>query len=92
LPSSRTSLLRVSNPRDVEMGIEAPLIVNAEGTPFKNLMELPNGCICCSAKYWQFGSRNDLLAAIEYLVEINGIRRVVVETNGVADPANVRSC
>lgn len=33
--------------------------------------------------------RNDLLAAIEYLVEVKGICKVVVETNGVADPANV---
>jgi hypothetical protein len=30
-----------------------------------------------------------LLAAIEYLVEVSGIRKIVVETNGVADPANV---
>lgn len=33
------------------MGIEAPMIVNSEGTPFKDFVELPNGCICCSAKY-----------------------------------------
>lgn len=43
--------------QNLEMGIEAPLITNSDGRPFKDFMELPNGCICCSAK-------NDLIAAI----------------------------
>jgi GTPase SAR1 family protein len=34
-----------------EMGIEQPLIVDETGTPFSSFLELPNGCICCSAKY-----------------------------------------
>lgn len=33
-----------------EMGIESPLIQDAEGKPFEKFYELPNGCICCSAK------------------------------------------
>jgi GTPase SAR1 family protein len=34
-----------------EMGIEQPLIMDESGTPFSSFLELPNGCICCSAKY-----------------------------------------
>jgi G3E family GTPase len=33
------------------MGIEQPLIVDETGVPFSSFLELPNGCICCSAKY-----------------------------------------
>ena len=33
-----------------EMGIEQPLIMDESGVPFNNFLELPNGCICCSAK------------------------------------------
>lgn len=33
------------------MGIEQPLIMDETGTPFSSFLELPNGCICCSAKY-----------------------------------------
>jgi G3E family GTPase len=32
------------------MGIEQQLIVDETGVPFRNFLELPNGCICCSAK------------------------------------------
>lgn len=34
----------------IEMGIESPIMLSSEGTPFDNLFELPNGCLCCSAK------------------------------------------
>ena len=34
-----------------EMGIEQPLIMDESGVPFSDFLELPNGCICCSAKY-----------------------------------------
>ena len=33
-----------------EMGIEAPLIQDSKGSVFDKFYELPNGCICCSAK------------------------------------------
>ena len=33
------------------MGIESPLIVDSSGKPFDKFYELPNGCICCSAKF-----------------------------------------
>jgi len=33
-----------------EMGIESPLMQDSEGKPFDKFYELPNGCICCTAK------------------------------------------
>jgi len=33
------------------MGIEAPLIQDSKGEIFDKFYELPNGCICCSAKF-----------------------------------------
>ena len=32
------------------MGIESPLMTDSNGNPFDKFLELPNGCICCSAK------------------------------------------
>ena len=36
------------------MGIEAPLFTDAEGKPFSKYYELPNGCICCTAKFTKY--------------------------------------
>lgn len=33
------------------MGIESPLMQDSQGNPFDKFYELPNGCICCTAKY-----------------------------------------
>lgn len=33
-----------------QMGIEQALIMDESGVPFSSFLELPNGCICCSAK------------------------------------------
>ena len=68
------------------MGIEQPLIMDESGTPFSNFLELPNGCICCSAKYLLPYFRNDLVAAIEYIIANTPVRKILVETNGAADP------
>lgn len=35
----------------LEMGIESPLMQMADGKIFDKFYELPNGCVCCSAKY-----------------------------------------
>jgi G3E family GTPase len=34
-----------------------------------------------------FEHRNDLVAAIEYIIENTQVSNIVVETNGIADPA-----
>jgi G3E family GTPase len=43
---------------------------------------LPSGCLCCAV-------RGDLVRALRDLVGRPGLRRVVVETSGLADPAPV---
>jgi G3E family GTPase len=65
------------------MGIESPLITDAAGQIFDKFYELPNGCICCSAK-------KDLQTAIEYLIanEKYELDFILVETNGLADPSS----
>jgi G3E family GTPase len=71
------------------MGIEQPLILDESGVPFESYLELPNGCICCSAKYPIAYCRNDLIASIEYILNNTHVKRVIVETNGLADPSEV---
>lgn len=61
------------------MGIESPLITDSEGKLFDKFYELPNGCICCSA-------RSDLLSAIESLSKNSDVEFIMVECNGLADP------
>ncbi|EGR34737.1 hypothetical protein IMG5_002700 [Ichthyophthirius multifiliis] len=64
------------------MGIESPLMTDSQGKPFDKFYELPNGCICCTAK-------GDLLNAIEYLIQDEKYKLdyILIETNGLADPS-----
>ncbi len=54
----------------------------------ENVMLLPSGCLCCSM-------RGDLVTSLENLVftlkagTLTVVRRVIVETTGLADPASV---
>ena len=43
------------------MGIESALMVDSDGKNFDKIYEMPNGCLCCSAK-------TDLLKGIEFLI------------------------
>ena len=43
------------------MGIESPLMLDSAGDHFDKLYEMPNGCLCCSAK-------TELLRAVEFLI------------------------
>lgn len=62
-----------------EIGIDHSLIVSATD----DLIELSNGCICCSI-------RGDLVAAIDTLLGRNdSFDYLVIETTGLADPAPV---
>jgi G3E family GTPase len=53
-----------------------------------NVVLLPSGCLCCSM-------RGDLVASLENLIHtlkagtLTPVRRVVIETTGLADPASV---
>jgi G3E family GTPase len=62
-----------------EIGIDNDLIVAAEG----GMIELSNGCICCS-------TNNDLLDSIvRVLARPDPVDHILVETTGVADPLPV---
>ena len=62
-----------------EAGIDGQLVVGAE----EEILELNNGCICCTV-------RGDLTRAVDNLMARRGeIDRIVIETTGLADPAPV---
>lgn len=91
LGSGKTTLLNhiLSNRADVkaavlvnelgEIGIDNDLIVAADG----GMIELSNGCICCS-------TNNELLDSIvRVLARPDPVDHILVETTGVADPLPV---
>ena len=62
-----------------ELGIDGQLVVGAE----EEILELNNGCICCTV-------RGDLTRAVENLLaRRTEIDRIIIETTGLADPAPV---
>jgi G3E family GTPase len=63
-----------------EIGIDGDLIVADE----KALIEIRNGCICCTV-------RTDLVAGVKLLLERRDLKldRLIIETSGLADPAPV---
>ena len=90
--TTRGRIAVIQNEFSNEMGIEKPTLVDGgDGQEYKELWELPNGCICCSAK-------NDFVGAIDALLKFQGdgggaadkkIGQIVVECTGVADPEAV---
>lgn len=66
------------------LGVDGALVANGHGD---GVIELPNGCLCCSQEV-------DLVGALEALVRRHRLRRlerIVVETTGLADVAPVIS-
>ncbi|MGX1186467.1 G3E family GTPase [Pseudomonas sp. F-14 TE3623] len=63
-----------------EVGIDGQLIVSEK----EALIEINNGCVCCTV-------RADLVASIKEILALAGQRvdRLIVETSGLADPAPV---
>jgi G3E family GTPase len=63
-----------------EVGIDGQLIVAEEDA----VIEINNGCVCCTV-------RTDLVSSVNELLERYGDRleRLIVETSGLADPAPV---
>jgi G3E family GTPase len=74
----------IQNEVSEEMGIESAVLTDSSGKIIPDFFELPNGCICCSAK-------NDMILALENIVSLGRERidAVVVETTGIADPCSV---
>jgi G3E family GTPase len=62
-----------------EVGIDGKLVLDTRD----ELIELNNGCICCTV-------RTDLIAGIRRLLQSeHRVDRIIVETSGLADPAPV---
>ena len=62
-----------------EIGIDGKLVLETQD----EIIELNNGCICCTV-------RSDLITAIHGLLNSGReIDRILVETSGLADPAPV---
>jgi len=62
-----------------EIGIDNELIIKTE----EEMIELTNGCICCSIN-------GELVEAIEKLINVNKkIDYIIIETTGLADPLPV---
>jgi G3E family GTPase len=62
-----------------EVGIDGQLIVGVD----EDIIEINNGCICCTV-------RADLVTTIERLLaRPQRVRRILVETTGLADPAPI---
>ncbi|MEP9379350.1 GTP-binding protein [Aquabacter sp. CN5-332] len=62
-----------------EVGIDGQLVVGTQD----EVIELSNGCLCCTV-------RGDLIAAIgDLMASGRPIDRIVIETSGLADPAPV---
>jgi G3E family GTPase len=62
-----------------EVGIDGQLVIDVQ----EDILELNNGCICCTV-------RGDLSRAVNNLIASGrAIDRIVIETTGLADPAPV---
>ncbi len=62
-----------------EIGIDNELIIKTE----EEMIELSNGCICCSIN-------GELVEAIEKLINVNkNLEYIIIETTGLADPLPV---
>lgn len=73
----------IQNEFSEEMGIEGALFTDANGDNFKDIVELANGCLCCSAK-------DGLIVALDRLLEDQKrFDYVIVEATGVADPESI---
>jgi G3E family GTPase len=61
-----------------EIGIDGQLVMGAD----EELVEMNNGCICCTV-------RGDLLRLLGGLLERRDLDQILIETTGLADPAPV---
>eukprot|EP00434_Breviolum_minutum_P006523 symbB.v1.2.005757.t1/scaffold289.1/size287290/2 len=72
----------IQNEFSEEMGMEA-LPYRSNGATIKDVYELPNGCLCCSAK-------DGLIGMLDVLLEQKDrFDYVLVEATGIADPEAV---
>ena len=64
------------------MGIEKEVLIDDSGEELGDLLELPNGCLCCTAK-------DNVVAFIETLVAQKALEFIVIEAHGLTDASDV---
>lgn len=71
--------------------IEKEILLNDNGTTNTDILELQNGCICCSLKYFPFTDPRDSgVQAIENLMKKRGnFDFIVLEMSGMGDPGEM---
>ncbi|TDL76385.1 GTP-binding protein [Peribacillus frigoritolerans] len=65
-----------------EINIDGSLIKNTVSRTEEKLVEMQNGCICCSL-------REDLMIEVERLVKEGNIDYIVIESSGISEPVPV---
>jgi len=65
------------------MGIEKDVLTDSDGQELGNLIEMPNGCLCCVIK-------DNLVIFLEKALEkFNEISLIVIEAHGLTDVSQV---
>lgn len=66
-------------------------ISNSDQQGAAGIVELQNGCACCSLSEELLGSVQDLVVMSDIRGENDGFDHIVIELSGVADPRSIRS-
>lgn len=66
------------------MGVERALKIQDDSGTFGEILELKNGCVCCSV-------RSNFLIAVDELLQKRDFDYVLVECSGIADPGKLTS-
>lgn len=75
----RGQTIAVIQNEGTEMGVEDRLRIQDDSGLFSEILELPDGCVCCSVK-------SDFVLAIETLLKKKHFDYVFLEYSGLADP------
>jgi len=65
-----------------EVNVDAGLVDNSQGTKTTKMVELSNGCICCTL-------RDEFMKEIIELSKTPGLEAIFVEASGISDPASI---
>mmetsp|Transcript_9390 Transcript_9390/g.14445 ORF Transcript_9390/g.14445 Transcript_9390/m.14445 type:complete len:384 (-) Transcript_9390:2049-3200(-) len=97
LGSGKTTLLNQCIAQNENIGLKVALITNefaetggleaamlSSGSTIPNVIEMRNGCLCCSVK-------DELVQTVEALVQTRDIEAIIIELSGAANPGIVAS-
>ncbi|KAK3240343.1 hypothetical protein CYMTET_49805 [Cymbomonas tetramitiformis] len=62
-----------------DINIDADLVRNAAGEDLQGMVQLENGCICCTL-------RDDLVIELATLAQRGGLDHILVESTGISEP------